>query len=158
MRISEINQIANGEIKLVVDYTKTLEETCACGGYDLVNSGIKAEDFPIPPEMVGKKIEVSARLFNFNCVVGSKNAIFAMNAAGYPPANIMELLALGILFPELQLYFPIIALGSIVKDSNGDCYVPCLIVNGHRIRLFKFDGSWGHICRFLGVRINNKIV
>ena len=53
------------EMRFVVDYTKTLRRAIAEGDYGRVNSDITSKSFPVPPEMVGKKVEVAARLFSF---------------------------------------------------------------------------------------------
>ncbi len=142
------------EIKLAVDYTKTIEQAIADGHYDWKNSDINAKNFPISPEMTGKKAEVSANLFHFNRDISSEDAISEMDKTGYRPATLMELLVLGFLFPELQRQFSIVALGSVWHDADGYRLVPCLCAygDGRELSLGWFDDGWGAPCRFLGVR------
>lgn len=142
------------EIKLTIDYTKTVGQVITDGNYDYKNSNITSENFPISPEMVGKKVEVSAKLFHFNRDISSDDAISEMDQAGYRPATLMELLVLGFLFPELQRQFPIIALGSIWLNAHLNRSVPYLDVDGseRKLNLYWFGGVWNARCRFLGVR------
>lgn len=144
----------SGEIILNIDYTKTLEQAITDGNYDWKNPGITAQHFPVSPEMIGKKAEVSAKSFHFNRDISSDDVISEMDKAGYRPATLMELLVLGFLFPELQRQFPIVALGSVGHDASDDRYVPDLDVYGGKRGLYLdwFDCDWDARCRFLGVR------
>lgn len=144
----------SGEIILNIDYTKTIEQVIADGNYDWGNSNINAKNFPISPEMTGKKVEVSTKLFHFNKDISSDNAISKMDKDGYRPATLMELLVLGFLFPELQRQFPIVALGSVWHNALDDRCVPFLDVDDSRRELYLrwFDDDWDAHCRFLGVR------
>jgi len=142
------------EIKLAIDYTKTIKQVIADGEYDYKNSNVTSENFPISPEMIGKKVEVSAKLFHFNHDISSNDAISKMDKDGYRPAALMELLTLGFLFPELQRQFPIVALGSVWCDTGDDHRVLYLEVYASKRKLdfTWFDGGWSARCRFLGVR------
>jgi hypothetical protein len=77
-----------------------------------------------------------------------------MDKAGYRPATLAELLALGEAHPELQKEFPIVALGSIWHDADGNRDVPVLSFDGSRRKLFLnwFVNDWYVNFRFLGVR------
>lgn len=142
------------EIKLTIDYTKTVEQVISDGNYDYKNSNVTSENFPISPEMVGKKVEVSAKLFHFNRDISSEDAISEMDKDGFRPATAMELLVLGFLFPELQRQFPIVALGSVWLYADDVRFVPCLGVHGSSRGLYLnwFNCGWIARCRFLGVR------
>lgn len=142
------------EIKLTIDYTKTVEQAVTDGDYDWKNGDINAKNFPVSPEMVGKKAEVSAKLFHFNRDISSEDVVSEMDKAGYRPATLMELLVLGFLFPKLQRQFPIVALGSVWRDGDDDRWVPCLYVGNSRrgLNLGWLDSNWDACCRFLGVR------
>ncbi len=145
---------ASGEITLIVDYTKTVEQAITDGNYDWQNSNITAENFPISLEMIGKTMKVSAKLFNFNHDISSDNAVSEMDKVGYRPAALMELLAIGLLFPELQRQFPIVALGSIWRVVDGFRYMPCLDADDSErgLDLSWFVGGGGTHGRFLAVR------
>lgn len=142
------------EIKLAIDYTKTVEQVIADSNYDWKNDDITSQHFPVSPEMIGKKAEVSAKLFHFNCDISSDDVISEMDKAGYRPATLMELLVLGFLFPELQRQFPIVALGSVWHSARVTRHVPCLDVSGikRKLNLLWFDGVWFAHYRFLGAR------
>lgn len=144
----------DGEIKLIVDYTKTIDQMIADGNYDWKDKNITAKNFPVSQEMIGKKVEVSAKLFYFNCDLFSEKAIPEIGKAGYRPATLMELLVLGSSFPWLQRQFPIIAPGSIWHDACFDRYMPYLGVDdcGRRLSLRWFDDGCRARCRFLGIR------
>lgn len=145
----------SGEIILNIDYTKTIEQAIADGNYDWKNDNITAQHFPVSPEMIGKKAEVSAKLFHFNRDISSDDVISEMDKAGYRPATLMELLVLGFLFPELQRQFPIVALGSRWHGAGGYRGVPYLFVRGRReldLTSRGFADDWLAPCRFLGVR------
>lgn len=114
--------------KIVVDYTKNLEQTITDGGFNWVNNDITDENFHIPDEIIGKKIELSAKLFYFSNYINADDATLEMNKDGYRPATLMELLALKLLFPE-SIQFGAIALGSFWHDEEEDddpecCYFP----------------------------------
>ena len=142
------------EIKLTVDYTKTVEQAITDGNYDWKNDDIIVKNFPISPEMIGKKVEVTTKLFHFNCDISSNDVISEMDKGGYRPATLMELLALGILFPELQRQFSIVALGSVWRLASDYRCVPYLHVHGSErgLSLDWFGRDWSARYRFLGVR------
>jgi len=147
-------QPKNDEIVLSVDYSRTVQEMINAGKYGWTNDNITEKHFPLPTELNGKKVSVSTKLFHFNRPINSQDAIKEMDKAGYRPATLAELLALGEKQPELQKEFPIVALGSIWTDANGNRNVPYLDVNGHKrkLNLNWFDNDWNDNCRFLAVR------
>jgi len=101
------------EIKLTVDYTKTVEQAITDGNYDWKNDDIIVKNFPISPEMIGKKVEVVTKLFYFNRDISSNDGISEMEKADYRPATLMELLALGAVLVTLVacLFWSSVALG-----------------------------------------------
>ena len=142
------------EIKLAIDYTKTIEQAIADGNYDWKNSDITTKNFPISPEMIGKKVEVSTKSFHFNRNISSDNAISEMDKDGYRPATLMELLVFGAIHPELQRQFPIVAVGSVWRDAGVGRCVPCLDARGGKreLNLHWLGSGWHARCHFLGVR------
>jgi len=146
--------IVTDDVKFSVDYSKTVEQAVADGKYDWKNSDVTAEHFPISPEMIGKKVDISGRLFHFDRNISSEDAIKEMDSDGCRPATLMELLALGVTHPELQRQFPIIALGSVWRDSDDRRQVPFLDVDDddRGLSLYYFGSGWDASCRFLGVR------
>lgn len=144
------------DITINIDYTKTINELIKDGKYNWVNSGVTAENFSISPEMTEKK-EVSAKLFHFNRDISSEDVISEMDKVGYRPANLTELLSWGILFPELQKQFPIVALGAVwEKEEEEDDYISYVpYLSGHdswrEIYLHWLILKWSNRYRFLAV-------
>lgn len=150
-----VTSSVNCEIVLIVDYNKTIKQAIADGRYDQKNGNITAENLPISKEMVGTGTVVYAKLFHFNRHISSDDAISKMDEAGYRPANLMELLTLGILFPESQRQFLIVALGSIWRDSHDDPCVPLLNITKSKreLDLGWFNESWWNAnYRFLAIK------
>ncbi len=147
-------QPKNDEIVLSVDYSRTVQEMINAGKYGWTNDNITEKHFPLPTELNGKKVSVSTKLFHFNRPINSQDAIKEMDKAGYRPATLAELLALGEKQPELQKEFPIVALGSLWADARGRRSVPYLLVHGYerRLNLYWFVLDWYVFCRFLAVR------
>ncbi|MCG2695058.1 hypothetical protein L6261_03190, partial [Candidatus Parcubacteria bacterium] len=83
----------------------------------------------------------------------SEQVIAEMDKVGYRPATIWELLALGIAQPNLQMEFPIIALGSLCV-LGGERRVAGLYRDavGRSLYLGWFGRDWRDDCRFAGVR------
>ncbi len=149
-----VQAIAMGsQFNLSVDYSRTLAEMINAGNYDWADSAITAKDFPLPAELSGQKTAVS-KLFHFNRDISSDKAIAEMGKAGYRPATLSELLALGAKYPELQRQFPIIALSSVWHGAFGGRRVPYLGVGDYErgLGLDWFGRDWAARCRFLGVR------
>lgn len=145
---------AFGEILLIIDYAKTIEQAIADGKYDGKNQNITDKNFPIAPELAGKRIEASARLFHFDRDISSDDAIAEMGKDGYRPATLMELLVLDVMYPELHRQFSIIALGSVWCLAEGIPLVPCLEVFGTKREFYlcQFVRDWRPLFYFLGVR------
>lgn len=82
-----------------------------------------------------------------------------MDKAGYRPANIAELLALGAQYPDIQRQFPIVALGSVWRlRSSGPC-VPCLWGDDWErgLHLRQLMDKWHPGYRFAVVRKSQNI-
>ena len=129
-RIGSKEKVAsNGIIKLTIDYTKTIEQAITDGNYGWKSNKITTNNFPIFSENIGGKVEVSGKLFCFKHDQYLEEIISEMNQDGYRPADIMELVVLGSLFPKLVKKHDILALGSSMKHSSSSCFFPCL--NSH---------------------------
>lgn len=146
-----IVSVVRQTFKVVVDYSRDLSQMIVDGAYDYVNSDITADRFPVKGE--GRQ-EREIELFHFNRVISSDDAIKEMAAAGYRPATIEELLALGQAQRELQRQFPIVALGSVWRCPGGGRDVPCLdrCSTERSLRLDCFGADWSGDCRFAAVR------
>ena len=138
------------QLMLSVDYSRSLEVMIAAGHFDWTNSDITAKRFPV----VGKGVEqFEAKLFHFNRNVSSEQAVEAIKADGWEPAQIEHLLAFGEKYPEEQRKYPIIALGSVAR-VGGHRRVPCLHRRGAERYLYLrwWDYGWFGYFRFLAVR------
>lgn len=142
------------EITLTVDYSRTVQEMINAGNYDWTNNDITVKHFPLPTELSGKKVPVSTKLFHFNRSISSKDATSEMDKAGYRPATLAELLALGEAHPELQKEFPLVALGSVWRYARVDRLVPFLyfVLIKRELHLHWFDYDCSDSFRFFGVR------
>lgn len=143
-----------GEIKLVIDYDKSIKQAILEGRYDWKDGRISLDQLPyIPKNQRGKK-EVFIKFFSFDTVRSLKEIILKMAEEGYYPGNFFELLAVGYSSPDLQRQFPIVGLGSVLHDHLGHCFVPCLSTYGdtsRRLNAWPVD-DWTIRYRFLGIR------
>jgi len=110
-------------LHILVNYNKSLQEMVKAGEYAWVDSNIASDNFPIQGKGRQKKEVV---FFRFRRKITSENVIAEMDSAGYRPASIEVLLAIGASYPELQKQFPIIALGSRWWSPGGYLQVPFL--------------------------------
>lgn len=135
-------------LPLTVKYGKTDEQIVA-GNYHRVDDGVNSRNFPT---IRTGKLETEAVIFHFNRHMGSDEVEKELDARGFRPGNLDELLALGIRYPDKQEEFPIVALGSVTYRQ-----VPCLERNlGKRIlslcRRSSDGGGWNDCFRFLAFR------
>jgi len=134
----------------VVDYGMSLTDMIRAGKYDWFDDDITAEPFPVTGS---GKVEISFQLVHHNKDVSSDYALSHMEANGLRPATLVELLAFGAKYPEIQREFLIVALGSSWVNRDGYRGVPCLSGggSGRRLYLFWFGRDWNDDCRFLAV-------
>jgi hypothetical protein len=151
--IIEAGRKARDIFQLAVDYGRKLEDAIAAGHYDWVNENITEANFPLGTEERGKK-KLSTKLFHFDRIVESKEAIREMEKEGYRPPSLREGLAFSEANPELQRQFPIVILGSVWVGGGRGPRVPMLYGGSARrgLYLFCLGGKWGSGSRFLAVR------
>lgn len=122
------------------------------GKYDWVDGDITEKHFPIN---IPADYDAEYKLFHFNRVISSDDAIKEMKKEGYRPATLVELLVLGETQPELQRLFQIIALSPITPwdVSHGDYRVPTLTKGnaGRELTLNWSGDGWNAYSRFLGI-------
>lgn len=141
------------KIILIVDYSQTLKQMIAGGNY-VWRSYIDEKMFPLPVDLIGTKDTCEAYIFHFKKDMLGSEAVKEMEKAGYRPATLPELLALGKSNPDLQRQSAIIALGQIWKSRDGKNIVPYLDnVTGRRVLyLYDFEGLWPAGQGFLGIK------
>lgn len=146
-----VKPVDESEISLTVDYSQSLEQMIIAGKYSQVDDRITEKNFPHPAEFAGKKIEITARLFETRRESSSKHVISVMDEPGYRIPYLQELLALGAKYLELQRQSPIINLRPI--NISGLELVSGLSVCGFDRKLYlrSYENDWNVTCRFLGI-------
>ena len=136
---------------VTVDYSKTIEDMVKSGRYDWFNDNITSKNFPT--KRAGKT-EIIVELVHFNRNIGTDEALKKLDRMGYRPVELHELLAFGEKYPEIQREFPIVALGSVWRDSCGYRALPWLGGRGSRrhLDLSWRAHDWSELCRFAAVR------
>jgi hypothetical protein len=136
---------------LTIDYTKSVEQMLADGGYDYKNPDITSHHFR--HEATGKVVVV-AQLVHFDRFTSTDDALKELSKRGLRPATMAELLAFGSKYPDVQRQFPVVALGSVWANRSGDRYVGSLSgdASGRYVGRDWFGGGWHSRCRFLAVR------
>jgi hypothetical protein len=145
-------QLSSKGLPFTVDYSLTVEKMMEKTG--LVNSNVTSANFPIPKELVGKKVDKVADLLHFNRFISSDDAVTETSEKNCDSATIFEQLAFAATYSDLQKQFPIVALGSVWRDAGDGRYVSVLDFVGRRreLALRWFDVDWSDYDRFLGVR------
>ncbi len=137
-----------------IDYSQSLQEMVDAGRYDWVHSDVTQEHFPIEGE--GTQ-EVDLVLVHLNKWVGTEDAEDEINKQSLRLADIVELLAFGAKYPDIQKQFSIVALRSVWMRLCTCRYMPFLdkYSNG-RLRslpLYWCERDWCDTWRFLAARI-----
>lgn len=140
---------------VTVDYNQSFRDMIKAGRYDLIDSEISEEHFPIDGQ---GRIETNLVLVHFNRKMSSDAVLKELEQRGLRPGMLPELLAFGAKYPDIQRQFPIIALGSSwTRSLFADCDVPCLKaevsagVSKRRLSLAWCGSNWAIYCRFLAV-------
>jgi hypothetical protein len=136
--------------RVVVNYNRTLAEMIKAGNYKCANDDINATNFPVSGSGM---VEREVVIFHFKKMTSLDEVITEMDNAGYRPAKIDELLALGEAHPELKSKFPIIALDSTWRHDSS-LGVACLECGNYisDLNLPWLDFGWGIPCRVAAVR------
>ena len=130
--------------------TQSFSDMVKAGKYDWVNSNITEKHFPIQGN---GKITKELHLIHFNKVMSSEGVLAEFERLGLAPAKIEDLLVFGVVLFNLQRQFPIVALGSVWRHSDGGRGVPCLSGrSGDRdLGLGWLGDGWDERYRFLAV-------
>ena len=149
---AEASTQAGNIYHLSVDYGRSVEDGVRAGRYDWANSDdINSRNFPTKRKGTA---EVEVELVHFNRGISTDEALGELDRMGYRPAEVHELLAFGEKYPKVQREFPIVALGSVWQDRNGDRSVPCLGRDGSErgLSLDWVEDDWYEVYRFAAVR------
>ena len=142
-------------LKITVDYSLTLQEMFESINYQHKQENIKENRFPIPPEVKGRSLTVSSKLFSFGRMLNRNIFISKMEEEGYRPATVHEAIFFAKTYPDLHEKFSIAALGSTWLDSGGCFRIPVVDKNKGISQKYLND-EWKASCRFLGVRLSDE--
>jgi hypothetical protein len=122
----------------------------AAGTYDWTDDAITADRFPVVG--TGTK-QFRTKLFAPRRYISSEDAVAAIKAENFTPADHVHGLAYGATFPDEQRNNPIACLGSYAQ-VDGDRYVLCLgrFDAERSLDLFGWSGDWFVYWRFLAVQ------
>lgn len=136
---------------VTVDYSKPLPEMIATGRYDWTNSDITSGHFPAKGSGVA---ELKLELVHLGKAASTDEVLRYLDEQGYRPATLPELLAFGAKFPEEQRKYPVVALASVWRRSDGSRDVPYLYRDdaGRNLSLHWSGDGWDGGYRFLAVR------
>jgi len=146
---AEASATAGDIYPLSVDYGISVEDALKVCRYEWANSGITSGNFPTNREGV---VMVVAEIIHFNRRISSNMALEEIDSRGMRPLELLELLAFGKMYPEVQREFPVVGLGS-VQRREGSRYVPYLGKDDSElgVGLSWFEDPWHEICRFAAV-------
>ena len=132
---------------ITVYYGMNVEDRVEAGHYDWVNFNITSELFPTERNGIA---EIEIKLIHFNRIISTDEALCELDRMGYRPAELHELLAFGEKYQEIQREFPILSLGSVLRNR---C-VPGLSGGNSRryLNLFVEGHNCDKNCRFVAVR------
>jgi len=149
--IAEGPKRAKNIFSVFVEYGRSVSDLVAAGNYDWKNGEVNDKNFP-RPENGSHTVEV--QLIHFNRVIRTEEALKELDRQGLKPADLHTLLSLGAKYPDLQREFPIVALGSVWQDRNGNRDVPYLNGSGleRHLDLNWAGNGWSGLCRFAAVR------
>jgi len=148
------NNVEVSTLPVTVNYDLSVEEALA-DEYDVVHSDITSPDFihlSVSENFQGTNT-LEIHLIHFDRVLTTDELVDEFNERGWRPAILIELLAFGEQYPDLQREFPIIAAGSLFQDSVGGLNVPLLWGNNQQrtVDLFWSMPSWESSYRFAAV-------
>lgn len=144
-------------LTVTVNRDRTIADGVAAGKYTYENDDINDTNFPIS----GSGTEsTEIILVHFDKSISTELALAELEKRNLRPADAQELLVIGEQHPEKQRQFPIIALGSVWRNSCGYRCVPCLDRGGsfRKLSLYRDDCNWIVIYRFAAVRKQPKPV
>jgi hypothetical protein len=136
---------------VTVDYARSLEQMILAGKYGYANPDITAKNFPITGKGI---VEEEIILVHFDRDISSDDAEKELATMGLEPARLEHATAFGAKYPDVQREYPIVFLGSVWTDPDGDRRVPYLDYwDGRReLRLGYRDAQWDRIYLFAAVR------
>ena len=138
------------KFRISVDYGRKVEDGVDASRLDWASTSVTSKNFPT--SQVGV-VEVEVELAPFFRRILTREVLNEIGLISYSPIDIHQLLALGEQHPDVQLKFPIVALGSS-WEYRSNIYIPYLASYGSRrdLRLSEIKQKWCETCRFAVVR------
>jgi hypothetical protein len=136
---------------VTVNYDLSVKDAIAAGKYDWKNDDITDKHFP--SKRAGTT-DTEIILVKFDKDMTLEDVLRELNKQRLRAAELPELLAFGEKYPDVQLEFPVVALGSVWQDSGGRRGAPFLSECGddRGLGLAWFETIFGPHCRFAAVR------
>lgn len=113
---------------ITVDYSININDMIDNGNYDYVHKNIDSSYFFYDTSGIS---ELEIHIIHLNGGYHINQVVQTLSEHNWRPINFLELLCLGIQYPDLQRQFSIIALDASWFDNSGICYMPYLSVNEH---------------------------
>jgi len=138
-----------------LNYDDALVELIHAGEYRSINPEITENNFRHTDETrYAVAGEIEMKLFQCPKRMRTENVLATIQEQTFRPAEIKELLALGVKYPMIQLRHPVIALGTLWEGPNGYRGVAGLWGHsGNRyLDLTWYDGNWNDTYRFAAVK------
>lgn len=135
-----------------VDYDRSVEDGVLAGDFEWDNPDLTSANFSTDRR---GKAEVVVELFHLSHFATRAQAFAVLDVLGYRPIDLWELLAFGEAHPHVQHAFPIVALGSVPRQSHGQVGVPVLQTStrGGRILLLNYtESGWPKACGIAAIR------
>ena len=144
-------QLVERTIPVTMDLSKTVAQLIGLGKYDWVNPEF-VNTFQADPGT--GKLSSNIELLYYGRSKDSEDVLADMAHHGLRAATFLELLWIGIRYPQLQLGFPIVALGSVVERIGGRrvAYLDHTDLN-RNLDCHLFDFKYYSRCRFAAVRL-----
>ena len=113
------NRIIVTNHEVILDCDMSLEEMVTAGKYDWGNLGINAKNFKFKKSK--GKVRVTIKLICFNKFMSYREVLKWFSRHGLRPGNLPELLAFGAAYPEKQIEFPVVQVGTLwrIKRRRG---------------------------------------
>ena len=150
--LETLKKLTDNSFVVTVDYGRTLEVAILAGRYTWVNEDIIANPFPASQSgVIKEKIE----LVHFGRRLSVEQTLTELEMRGLRPVDIYELLAFGEQHPDVQREFLIAALGSVRREPDGNCSIPCLDrgrMGARELDIGSISNDFYPFCRFAAVR------
>jgi len=110
-----MSQLYDFTYPIEVDYNVSLEKLIKDGNYSWINEHITSKNFPTKNNSTSKLI---MKLIEFTGFITEEEILYSLNQLGCRPAEIYELISLGLKYPDIQRKILIVSIGSKWKNPD----------------------------------------